>query len=213
ATGAGGGRGRGVGGGGGRECGAGGGGAVEWGSVLCFAECAVAWLGPAAPGGCGTRVAARGSCGARAGARRRLPAGPALCAGDRGRTGGGRGAAGAASGPVPVGTPLAHSNLATKGFECATLVRMRDPGRTGGRTVASFVVATAGHVDHGKSALVRALTGIEPDRLAEERRRGLTVDLGFAWTELVPGCDAAFVDVPGHERFLGNMLAGLGPAP
>ncbi len=77
----------------------------------------------------------------------------------------------------------------------------------------SFVVATAGHVDHGKSALVRALTGIEPDRLAEERRRGLTVDLGFAWTELVPGCEVAFVDVPGHERFLGNMLAGLGPAP
>jgi len=79
--------------------------------------------------------------------------------------------------------------------------------------VESFVVATAGHVDHGKSALVRALTGIEPDRLAEEHRRGLTVDLGFAWTELVPGCQVAFVDVPGHERFLGNMLAGLGPAP
>ena len=77
----------------------------------------------------------------------------------------------------------------------------------------SYVVATAGHVDHGKSALVRALTGIEPDRLAEERRRGLTVDLGFAWTTLVPGVDVAFVDVPGHERFLGNMLAGLGPAP
>ena len=76
-----------------------------------------------------------------------------------------------------------------------------------------YVVATAGHVDHGKSALVRALTGIEPDRLAEERRRGLTVDLGFAWTTLVPGVDVAFVDVPGHERFLGNMLAGLGPAP
>ncbi|HIZ36624.1 MAG TPA: selenocysteine-specific translation elongation factor [Candidatus Ruania gallistercoris] len=76
-----------------------------------------------------------------------------------------------------------------------------------------YVVATAGHVDHGKSALVRALTGIEPDRLAEERRRGLTVDLGFAWTSLVPGTEVAFVDVPGHERFLGNMLAGLGPAP
>lgn len=76
-----------------------------------------------------------------------------------------------------------------------------------------YVVATAGHVDHGKSALVRALTGIEPDRLAEERRRGLTVDLGFAWTALMPGCEVAFVDVPGHERFLGNMLAGLGPAP
>lgn len=76
-----------------------------------------------------------------------------------------------------------------------------------------FVVATAGHVDHGKSTLVRALTGMEPDRWAEERRRGLTIDLGFAWTGLPSGRPVAFVDVPGHERFLGNMLAGLGPAP
>lgn len=76
-----------------------------------------------------------------------------------------------------------------------------------------YVVATAGHVDHGKSTLVRALTGIEPDRWAEERRRGLTIDLGYAWTTLPSGRDVAFVDVPGHERFLGNMLAGLGPAP
>ncbi len=76
-----------------------------------------------------------------------------------------------------------------------------------------FVVATAGHVDHGKSTLVRALTGMEPDRWAEERRRGLTIDLGFAWTRLPSGRDVSFVDVPGHERFLGNMLAGLGPAP
>ncbi|ART72486.1 selenocysteine-specific translation elongation factor [Mycobacterium dioxanotrophicus] len=75
------------------------------------------------------------------------------------------------------------------------------------------VVATAGHVDHGKSTLVRALTGIEPDRWAEERRRGLTIDLGFAWTTLPSGREVAFVDVPGHDRFLGNMLAGLGPAP
>lgn len=75
------------------------------------------------------------------------------------------------------------------------------------------VVATAGHVDHGKSRLVRALTGMEPDRLAEERRRGLTIDLGFAWTTLPSGRDVAFVDVPGHERFLGNMLAGVGPSP
>lgn len=75
------------------------------------------------------------------------------------------------------------------------------------------VIATAGHVDHGKSTLVRALTGIEPDRWAEERRRGLTIDLGFAWTTLPSGQEVAFVDVPGHERFLGNMLAGLGPAP
>ena len=75
------------------------------------------------------------------------------------------------------------------------------------------VVATAGHVDHGKSALVRALTGIEPDRWEEERRRGMTIDLGYAWTTLASGEEVAFVDVPGHQRFIGNMLAGLGPAP
>lgn len=74
------------------------------------------------------------------------------------------------------------------------------------------VLATAGHVDHGKSALVRALTGMEPDRYEEERRRGLTLDLGFVWTRL--GADhLAFVDVPGHERFVPTMLAGVGPVP
>ncbi|MEU5781707.1 selenocysteine-specific translation elongation factor [Micromonospora lupini] len=76
-----------------------------------------------------------------------------------------------------------------------------------------FVVATAGHVDHGKSTLVRALTGMEPDRWAEERRRGMTIDLGFAWTALPSGATIAFVDVPGHERFVPNMLAGVGPVP
>ena len=75
------------------------------------------------------------------------------------------------------------------------------------------VVATAGHVDHGKSTLVRALTGTDPDRWAEERRRGLTIDLGFAWTDLSDGSSVAFVDVPGHERFVANMLAGVGPVP
>ena len=75
------------------------------------------------------------------------------------------------------------------------------------------VLATAGHVDHGKSALVRALTGIEPDRWEEEHRRGMTIDLGYAWTTLDSGEHLAFVDVPGHQRFIGNMLAGLGPAP
>jgi selenocysteine-specific elongation factor len=75
------------------------------------------------------------------------------------------------------------------------------------------VVATAGHVDHGKSALVRALTGMEPDRWEEEQRRGMTLDLGFAWTTLPSGEQMAFVDVPGHERFVSNMLAGAGPAP
>ena len=76
-----------------------------------------------------------------------------------------------------------------------------------------LLVATAGHVDHGKSALVRALTGVEPDRWEEERRRGLTIDLGFAATRLPSGRDVAFVDVPGHERFLDNALAGLAAAP
>ncbi|MGH7271756.1 MAG: AarF/UbiB family protein [Polyangiaceae bacterium] len=75
------------------------------------------------------------------------------------------------------------------------------------------VIATAGHVDHGKSALIRALTGMEPDRWAEERRRGMTIDLGFAWTTLPSGEEVAFVDVPGHERFTTNMLAGVGPVP
>ncbi|MCV6971197.1 GTP-binding protein, partial [Mycobacterium bohemicum] len=75
-----------------------------------------------------------------------------------------------------------------------------------------FVIATAGHVDHGKSTLVHRLTGMWPDRLAEEQRRGLTIDLGFAWTEL-DGRQVAFVDVPGHPRFVANMLAGVGAVP
>jgi selenocysteine-specific elongation factor len=80
------------------------------------------------------------------------------------------------------------------------------------------VIATAGHVDHGKSTLVRALTGMEPDRLEEERRRGLTIELGFVWTTLesdgeTPSETVAFVDVPGHHRFLSTMLAGVGPVP
>lgn len=75
------------------------------------------------------------------------------------------------------------------------------------------VVATAGHVDHGKSALVEALTGTHPDRLAEERRRGLTIELGYCWTEWPEVGEVAFVDVPGHERFLTTMLAGVGPVP
>src|SRR6059036_3136328 len=73
------------------------------------------------------------------------------------------------------------------------------------------VVATAGHVDHGKSSLILRLTGIDPDRLAEEKRRGLTIDLGFAWCTLPSGREIGFVDVPGHERFVRNMLAGVGP--
>jgi selenocysteine-specific elongation factor len=75
------------------------------------------------------------------------------------------------------------------------------------------VIATAGHVDHGKSTLVRALTGMEPDRWAAEQRRGLTIDLGFGWLTLPSGEQVAFVDVPGHERFVPNMLAGVGAVP
>ncbi len=73
-----------------------------------------------------------------------------------------------------------------------------------------YVIGTAGHVDHGKSALVRALTDIDPDRLREEKERGLTIDLGFAWLTLPSGRDISIVDVPGHERFIKNMLAGAG---
>jgi selenocysteine-specific elongation factor len=71
------------------------------------------------------------------------------------------------------------------------------------------LIGTAGHVDHGKSTLVEALTGRDPDRWAVEKERGLTIDLGFAWTTLQPAGEVSFVDVPGHERFLKNMLAGI----
>src|SRR6476659_2428960 len=84
----------------------------------------------------------------------------------------------------------------------------------------SVIVGTAGHIDHGKSALVRALTGTDPDRLEEEKRRGITIDIGFAHMELphpsaggqggAPALRIGFVDVPGHERFVRNMLAGAG---
>ena len=76
---------------------------------------------------------------------------------------------------------------------------------------ALHVVATAGHVDHGKTSLILRLTGIDADRWAEEKRRGLTIDLGFAWCTLPSGKEIGFVDVPGHERFVRNMLAGVGP--
>jgi len=73
-----------------------------------------------------------------------------------------------------------------------------------------FVLGTAGHIDHGKSVLVQALTGIDPDRLREEKERGMTIDLGFAWMTLPSGREVGIVDVPGHERFIKNMLAGVG---
>ena len=73
-----------------------------------------------------------------------------------------------------------------------------------------FTVGTAGHVDHGKSTLIETLTGIDPDRLREEKARGMTIDLGFAWLKLPDGREISIVDVPGHERFIRNMLAGVG---
>ena len=83
----------------------------------------------------------------------------------------------------------------------------------GTRAPGGGVIATAGHVDHGKSTLLRALTGTDPDRLAEERRRGLTLDLGFVWTTAPDGRTLAFVDVPGHHRYLATTFAGIAPAP
>src|SRR5258708_9745791 len=74
--------------------------------------------------------------------------------------------------------------------------------------VTHAIIGTAGHIDHGKSALVRALTGQETDRLKEEQERGISIDLGFAYFTLADGTRAGVIDVPGHERFIRNMLAG-----
>ena len=72
----------------------------------------------------------------------------------------------------------------------------------------AVVLGTAGHIDHGKTSLVRALTGIDCDRLEEEKRRGITIELGFAWVDMPDGERLGIVDVPGHERFVKNMVAG-----
>ena len=72
-----------------------------------------------------------------------------------------------------------------------------------------MIVATAGHIDHGKTLLVKALTGVDADRLPEEKKRGMTLDLGFAYADLENGARLGFIDVPGHERLVHNMLAGV----
>src|SRR5664279_3648626 len=74
----------------------------------------------------------------------------------------------------------------------------------------TIVVGMAGHIDHGKTSLLRALTGIDADRLPEERRRGMTIDVGYAHLRLADGDELDFVDVPGHDRLVGNMLVGAG---
>ena len=71
-----------------------------------------------------------------------------------------------------------------------------------------MIIATAGHVDHGKTLLIKALTGVDTDRLPEEKKRGLTIDLGFAYHDLGDGKSTGFIDVPGHERFVKTMIAG-----
>ena len=73
-----------------------------------------------------------------------------------------------------------------------------------------IIVGTAGHIDHGKTALVKALTGIDADRLKEEKERGITIDIGFANLSIDADTTIGFIDVPGHERFIKNMLAGIG---
>ncbi|HDR46476.1 MAG TPA: selenocysteine-specific translation elongation factor, partial [Geoalkalibacter subterraneus] len=78
------------------------------------------------------------------------------------------------------------------------------------QTEHHVIIGTAGHVDHGKTALIGALTGIETDRLTEEKRRGISIDLGFAPFRLPGGMIAGVVDVPGHEKFISNMLTGIG---
>lgn len=76
--------------------------------------------------------------------------------------------------------------------------------------MSNIIIGTAGHVDHGKTLLIKALTGIDTDRLKEEKKRGITIELGFAWLDLPGGARAGIVDVPGHEKFIKNMLAGAG---
>src|SRR5574340_609367 len=109
--------------------------------------------------------------------------------------------------------------VSPRSMTCASTLTSVTPARNTGvswatmgtdATMKNIIVGTAGHIDHGKTALVKALTGIDADRLEEEKRRGITIDIGFAHLQLTPGLRLGFVDVPGHERFVKNMLAGVG---
>src|SRR5207249_7678022 len=101
----------------------------------------------------------------------------------------------------------AHRRRSTSARSAGDSARARFASRTGGARKSVRVIGTAGHVDHGKSTLIRALTGIDPDRLQEEKERGMTIDLGFAWLKLPNEVEVSIIDVPGHERFIHNMLA------
>ena len=87
--------------------------------------------------------------------------------------------------------------------------RFSSPVFTGVKLMKYGIIGTAGHVDHGKTCLIRALTGIDTDRLKEEKKRGITIELGFAWMDFPKGERVGIVDVPGHEKFVKNMLAGV----
>src|SRR5690349_10512293 len=100
-------------------------------------------------------------------------------------------------GPLPVAGRKPNATIGS--VSCMSDSNMSGP--------QGFVIGTAGHIDHGKTSLIRALTGIDTDRLAEEKRRGISIDLGFAHFTL-DGHPISFIDVPGHERFIKNMLAG-----
>src|SRR5262245_24993534 len=88
------------------------------------------------------------------------------------------------------------------------MTSVSDPGASPVPGIANVVVGTAGHIDHGKSSLVRTLTGIDPDRLPEQQERGMTIDLGFARWRASDGRTVGIIDVPGHEKFVKNMVAG-----
>src|SRR5579872_4658239 len=94
------------------------------------------------------------------------------------------------------------------GVRIDSMAKAPPPRARDGSDIVSVVVGTAGHIDHGKSTLVKTLTGIDPDRLKEEQERGLTIDIGFARFDLPDGRTVGIVDVPGHERFVKNMVAG-----
>ena len=104
-----------------------------------------------------------------------------------------------------------HSHIRHAGLKRDSAVSCATAGHTRSSSIVKHVIAgTAGHIDHGKTALVRALTGIETDRLEEEKRRGISIDIGFAHLDLAADLRVALIDVPGHERFIKNMLAGVG---